>query len=108
MRLHRVLVPLAAAIVIVGMAVALVIALNNGKPEQAGRGTAATNGLRPIDAADIAELQSIKHQAEALAIDNKLADAHAKYREFFTRVQGHDAANIKDPVFWDLIERAKI
>ena len=88
MRLHRFLVPLAAAIVFLGIFIALGIALHTQAP------TATT-----------AELLELKGQAEALAIDNKLPEAHAKYRELFSRVQGRD---IKDPAFWDLIERAKI
>ena len=89
MRLHRFLVPLAAGVVVLGVFVAVAIALG----QKRGGWT------------ELSELVSIKNQAESLAIDGKLPEAHAKYRELFARAQGHD---IKDPAYWDLMERAKL
>ena len=97
-RLHRFLVPIAAAIVILGIVVALILTLQH---KEGGR----TAVSQPATSTDLAELLDLKNQAEKLAIDNKLAEAHAKYRELFLRAQGHD---IKDPAYWDLMERAKI
>src|SRR5438128_256919 len=92
-RLHRFLVPLAAGVVVLGVFVAAAIALNQKR--------AAT----PASWTELSELVSIKNQAEGLAIEGKLPEAHAKYRELFARAQGHD---IKDPAYWDLMERAKL
>ncbi len=97
MRLHRLLVPLAAAVVVVGISIALVIVLHSSKEG----GTAASN---PVPPDNLAELLKLKNEAEALAIDNKLAEAHAKYRELFLKGQGQ----INNPAYWDLMERAKI
>ena len=58
--------------------------------------------LRASD--NLAELLKLKNEAEALAIDNKLAEAHAKYRELFLKGQ----VQINNPAYWDLMERAKI
>jgi hypothetical protein len=93
-RLHRFLVPLAAGVVVLGVFVAVAIALNQK------RAAAASTGWT-----ELSELVSIKNQAEELAIEGKLPEAHAKYRELFARAQGHD---IKDPAYWDLMERAKL
>lgn len=99
MRLHRFLIPLAAGIILLGLFGALGIALTRGSSSGAASTTA------PLSAAEVSELLAIKNEAEALAIADKLPEAHAKYRELFTRAQGRD---IKDPAFWDLLERAKI
>jgi hypothetical protein len=94
-RLHRFLVPLAAGVVVLGVFVAVAIALI----QKRGGGAAPTGWT------EVGELVSIKNQAESLAIEGKLPEAHAKYRELFARAQGHD---IKDPAYWDLMERAKL
>lgn len=98
MRLHRLLVPLAAAIVVVGILIALIFVLNSNKPGP------TAGASQPAPAADLAELLKLKNEAEALAIDNKLAEAHAKYRELFLKAQ----VQINNPAYWDLMERAKI
>ena len=97
MRLHRLLVPLAAGVVVLGVFVAVAIALSQ---KHGGGGGAASAGWT-----ELSELVSIKNEAESLAIEGKLPEAHAKYRELFARAQGHD---IKDPAYWDLMERAKM
>lgn len=97
MRLHRLLVPLAAVIVVLGISIALLIVLHSNK-----EGSAAASN--PVPSADLAELLKLKNEAEALAIDNKLAEAHAKYRELFLKGQ----VQINNPAYWDLMERAKI
>jgi hypothetical protein len=84
-RVHRLLVPLAAAVVLTGIFFALRMALHSNEP-------------------DMAELLALKSQAEALAIENKLPEAHAKYRELLSRAEGHDS---KDRAFWDLMERVQ-
>src|SRR5437773_10579011 len=94
-RLHRLLVPLAAGVVVLGVFVAVAIALS-----QKRGGSAPAAGWT-----ELSELVSIKNDAESLAIEGKLPEAHAKYRELFARAQGHD---IKDPAYWDLMERAKL
>ena len=96
MRLHRLLVPLAAGVVVLGVFVAVAIALS----QKHGVGGAASAGWT-----ELGELVSIKNEAESMAIEGKLPEAHAKYRELFARAQGHD---IKDPAYWDLMERAKM
>ncbi len=54
---------------------------------------------------DMRELIAIKSQAESLAIDGKLHEAHATYRELSNRIAGH---KIKDPFFWDVFDRARV
>src|SRR5687767_1229275 len=72
---------------------------SNAKPP--GDGEARTS--QP--AANLGELIALRNQAEKLAIDGNLADAHAKYREFFDKARGHD---IKEPGYWNLMERAQL
>lgn len=94
----RILIPLAGAIVVAGVVLVLAMALRN-KP---GAGTAAATGVSPPNHADLLEL---KNRAEALAIEGKLEQAHAAYREFFSKAQGRD---LKSPDSWDMLERAKL
>jgi hypothetical protein len=91
------LVPLAAAVVVVGITIALVVVLHSNK-----EGSRAASNPAPAD--ELGELLKLKNEAEALAIDNKLAEAHAKYRELFLKGQ----VPINNPAYWDLMERAKI
>ncbi len=92
MRLHRFLVPLAAAIAVIGVFVALFVVLQSARPKSE-------------TGADVSDLVAIKNDAESLAIAGKLPEAHAKYREFFERAHGR---NVKNPAYWDLVERAKL
>jgi hypothetical protein len=87
-RLHRFLVPLAAAVVILGIVVALVAVLNKSNQD-----------------ASLARLIALKGEAEQLAIDGKLPEAHAKYREFF-KVANQRVINV--PGYWNLMERAQL
>jgi len=98
-RIHRVLVPVVAGIIVAGVLVTLTVALTRNTPNT------STAGAPVASREEVAALVALKNEAEALAIGNKLPDAHAKYRELFARAQGRE---IKDPAFWDLIERAKI
>ena len=95
MRLHRFLVPAAAAVALVGMIVALSVSLH--RP-----GTSSSS--KPDDFSD---LLALKNEAEALVIEHKLPEAHAKYRELFAKAQGRDIINAKNTLNWDLLERAK-
>jgi hypothetical protein len=54
---------------------------------------------------DMRELIAIKSQAESLAIDGKLNEAHATYRQLSNRIAAH---KIKDPFFWDVFDRARV
>jgi hypothetical protein len=94
MRVHRLLIPLVAVATVAGLCVALVAVLR-------------TPASPPPPNALVTEVLALKGQAEALAIDQRLEAAHAKYRELFDRVAGRER-EIKDPAFWDLVERAKI
>src|SRR5204862_7783708 len=87
-RLHRFLVPLAAGIIILGVVVAVIMRPtgNNSNPKQSG--------------VDVAELLTLKGQAEALAIEGRLSESHAKYRQLFEKAQNRE---INDPHFWDLL-----
>lgn len=96
MRLMRILIPLAGAIVVAGIVLVLAVALR--KTPAAPTGSATTRS------ADYADLLELKARAEALAIEGKLAESHATYRELFARAQGRD---LKTPDAWDLLERAK-
>src|SRR4051812_22121267 len=77
------------------MIVALVVALNRPGKQV---------GVKPDDFAD---LLALKNEAEALVIEHKLPEAHAKYRELFTKAQGREIHDAKDTLQWDLLERAK-
>src|SRR3954470_4773933 len=77
------------------MIVALVVALNRPGKQV---------GVKPDDFAD---LLALKNEAEALVIEHKLPEAHAKYRELFAKAQGRDIINAKNTLNWDLLERAK-
>ncbi|HEV8290788.1 MAG TPA: hypothetical protein VGP94_02640, partial [Tepidisphaeraceae bacterium] len=52
----------------------------------------------------VQEIAAIKAEAEKLAIDGKLAEAHAKYQQIEQRVAGR---RIRESAVWDLTERAK-
>src|SRR5205085_602182 len=52
-----------------------------------------------------ADLLKLKSEAEALAIEGQLAEAHEKYRQLQALAVGRD---IKDPLLWDIMERAKL
>lgn len=51
------------------------------------------------------DLLLLKSEAEALAIAGQLPEAHEKYRKLQHLAVGRD---IKDPLFWDIMERAKV
>jgi hypothetical protein len=51
------------------------------------------------------DLLELKSEAEALAIEGKLDEAHAKYRELQKRAAGRV---IKDGLLWDVMERAQV
>jgi hypothetical protein len=91
-------VPLVAGIVLAGVFLALALTLSRNRSD-------SLVASAPLSREEVAELLAIKGEAETLAISNKLAEAHAKYRDLFARAQGRE---IKDPAFWDLLERAKI
>jgi len=50
------------------------------------------------------QLIELKGQAESLAIDGNLAEAHRKYRELSQLIAGH---TIRDANLWDLMDKAK-
>ncbi len=56
------------------------------------------------DQAANADLVALKSDAEALAIEGKFPEAHEKYRQISRLAAGR---NIKDPLLWDIVERAK-
>jgi hypothetical protein len=58
-----------------------------------------------VSAGEMSDLVRMKSDAEQLALDGKLEAAHAKYRELEQRLVGR---KIKDPLFWDILERTKI
>jgi len=58
-----------------------------------------------VGAEEMAEIVKMKSDAEKLALDGNLDAAHAKYRELEQRLVGR---NIKDPLFWDILERTKV
>jgi hypothetical protein len=104
-RLHRFLVPAAAAIVLIGVLAVLVVALK--RPDAPHPTPDVAERARPqLTSEEVGELLKLKSEAEALVIQHKLAEAHAKYREFFIRAQGREVGP-KDMHFWDLLERAK-
>src|SRR5882724_13152986 len=51
-----------------------------------------------------AEMVKLKGEAEALAIDGKLPESHAKYRAIQELAAGR---KIKDPLIWDMLEQCK-
>src|SRR5688572_22824589 len=95
MPLPRYLVPVAAALIIAGLVAAVVVAINN-KPD-----AVTTSG--PADSRGIADLLALKADAEKLAIEGKLAEAHAKYQELFVKAEGRKIESLQ----WDILERAK-
>src|SRR5439155_16570155 len=52
----------------------------------------------------VKEIAAIKGEAERLAFEGKLAEAHAKYQQIEQMVAGR---RIRDSAVWDLTERAK-
>src|SRR2546421_4409388 len=52
----------------------------------------------------VKEIAAIKGEAERLAIEGKLAEAHAKYQHIEQMVAGR---RIRESAVWDLTERAK-
>src|SRR5258706_14611465 len=52
----------------------------------------------------VKEIAAIKAEAERLAIEGKLAEAHAKYQQIEQTVAGR---RIRESAVWDLTERAK-
>src|SRR5712672_2517868 len=52
----------------------------------------------------VKEIAAIKGEAERLAIEGKLAEAHAKYQQIEQMVAGR---RIRESAVWDLTERAK-
>src|SRR5215213_9337916 len=55
-------------------------------------------------AQQVQEIAAIKAEAERLAIEGKLAEAHAKYQQIEQRIAGR---RIRESAVWDLTERAK-
>src|SRR5207253_2729070 len=55
-------------------------------------------------AQQVKEIASIKGEAERLAIEGKLAEAHRKYQQIEQMVAGR---RIRESAVWDLTERAK-
>src|SRR4051812_6225534 len=72
--------------------IALVIVLTRG------------GGRDAFTAEQVKEIAAIKGEAERLAIEGKLAEAHAKYQQIEQRVAGR---RIRESAGWDLTERAK-
>ena len=73
-----------------------------------GRGGARQPGDRSVTSAEMranADLLALKSEAEALAIEGRLDEAHARYRRLQELAVGRD---IKDPLLWDIMERAKL
>ncbi|HEV8378554.1 MAG TPA: DUF4159 domain-containing protein [Tepidisphaeraceae bacterium] len=61
-------------------------------------------GRDAFTAEQVREIASIKGEAERLAVEGKLAEAHAKYQQIEQRVAGR---RIRESAVWDLTERAK-
>src|SRR3954470_24795380 len=55
-------------------------------------------------AQQVQEMAAIKAEAERLAIEGKLAEAHAKYQQIEQRIAGR---RIRESAVWDLTARAK-
>src|SRR5687768_915269 len=55
-------------------------------------------------AEQVQEIAAIKGEAERLALEGKLAEAHAKYQQIEQRAAGR---RIRESAVWDLTERAK-
>jgi hypothetical protein len=84
-----------AALVIVGL-----LSRNRGGVRQPGDRSVTSAEMRAN-----ADLLALKSEAEALAIQGNLEEAHAKYRRLQELAVGRD---IKDPLLWDVMERAKL
>src|SRR5688500_12815237 len=91
MPLPRLVVPVAAALIVAGL-----VALHD-EPQR------ATNSGPAVGGGGIADLLAIKADAESLAIAGKLPEAHARYQELFIKAEGRNLGSLN----WDILERAK-
>src|ERR1051325_720590 len=57
-----------------------------------------------FSAGEVREIARLKGEAERLAVEGRLAEAHAKYQLIEEKAAGR---RIKDTAVWDLVERAK-
>src|SRR5215208_1247547 len=80
-----------ASLVVVLIVLSIVLVMRGG-----GR-----DGFTPEQ---VQEIAAIKAEAERLAIEGKLAEAHAKYQQIEQRIAGR---RIRESAVWDLTERAK-
>jgi hypothetical protein len=96
----------AVSFAIVAVSALVVLAILSGRRgESDGR---RTPGDRTVTSAEMranADLLKLKSEAEALAIEGQLSEAHEKYRQLQALAVGRD---IKDPLLWDIMERAKL
>jgi hypothetical protein len=90
----------AAAVICAAAIPAAILWRRGGSPQLSQQRTS-----NPANVRANADLLALKSEAEALAIDGKLAEAHAKYRQLQTLAATRD---IKDPLLWDILERAKV
>jgi hypothetical protein len=93
----------AVSFAIIAVAALVVVALLSRD-----RGGARQPGDRTVTSAEMranADLLALKSEAEAMAIEGKLEESHAKYRKLQELAVGRD---IKDPLLWDIMERAKL
>lgn len=104
-RTTTVLIAAGVSLAVVAVAALVVATLlyargNSGRARQPGDRTVTSAEMRAN-----ADLLTLKSEAEALAIDGNLAAAHEKYRSLQQLAVGRD---IKDPLLWDIMERAKL
>lgn len=104
MRRTTILTAAAVSFAIVGLAALVIVALLSRDRNTGMR----KPGDRTVTSAEMranADLLSLKSEAEALAIEGRLEESHAKYRKLQELAVGRD---IKDPLLWDVMERAKL
>ncbi|HEX8912498.1 MAG TPA: hypothetical protein VF796_09065, partial [Humisphaera sp.] len=57
------------------------------------------------DEARNADILKLKADAEALVLDDRLKEAHAKYRQIWALAAGR---RFRSPLLWDILERVKV
>ena len=98
-RVNRVSTPVLVALLVAIPVIALLSWAIARRGAPAPRHNAMAENVR-----NNADLLTLKSEAESLAIQGQLAEAHEKYRRLQQLAVGRD---IKDPLFWDIMERAK-
>ena len=89
-----------AIVAVAGLVIALMLSRGRGGTRQPGDRSVTSAEMRAN-----ADLLALKSEAEALAIEGRLEESHAKYRKLQELAVGRD---INDPLLWDIMERAKL